>query len=475
MPAPFSRSRLAALLVALLVLSLPASANAARSLGLGFLDGVYTADPAERDPWLDRSAAVGSDILRIEIGWRALDAATRPAGFDARDPADPRYDFARADAAIVAATARGMQVLASFSRAPRWADGPGRPAGVTPGTWKPSAKALEEYGAALARRYSGSFPDPARPGRTLPRVRAFQVWNEPNLDTYLNPQWSGRRAASPALYRRMLSAFHRGVRSVGSKAIVVTAGTAPFGDPQPGGKRVMPARFWRELLCLRNSGRGLRTTACPSPARFDVLAHHPYSVGRPRRKALNADDVSIPDIGKLTRLLRHAERSGRTLPRKRHRIWVTETSYDSSPPDPRGVKEATHARYLAEAFFLLWRQGVDTITWFQIRDQEPLPSFAASNQSGVFFRDGRPKLAARAFRFPFVTERAARGRLRAWGRSPAAGQVTIERLRGGTWRAVRTVRAKRNGTFLTLLPRAGTPERLRARTAGEISLTWTQR
>jgi len=451
------------------------NANAARGLSLGFLDSVYTADPAERDAWLDRTAAVNATILRIEIGWPAPDTATKPAGFNARNPADPHYDFSRADASIVAARARGLQVLASFSRAPRWVDGSGRPASVTPGTWKPSPSALEDYGAALARRYSGSFPDPARPGRMLPKVEAFQVWNEPNLNVYLNPQWKGKRAESPRLYRRMLTGFYRGVKSVSSAPLVVTAGTAPFGD-RPGGNRVMPARFVRELLCLRRGHKGrLRTSSCSQPARFDVLSHHPYSVGKPRRKALNADDVSIPDIGKLTRLLRFAERKRRALPHKRHRMWVTETSYDSSPPDPNGVPLTTQARYLEEAFYLLWRQGIQTITWFQVRDQAPVPSFAETNQSGVFFRDGRPKPSAVAFRFPFVVERASRRKLRAWGRSPLAGRVTIERLRGGSWRTLRTVQVARSATFLVRLPRASTPDRLRARVGAETSLTWTQR
>ena len=366
-------------------------------------------------------------------------------------------------------------MLASFTGAPAWVDARGRPRDVTPGTWKPSPKALEEYGAALARRYSGRFPDPARPGQRLPRVRAFQVWNEPNLDKYLNPQWTRTRATSPKVYRGMLNGFYRGVKSVGSKALVVTAGTAPFGDAQPGGRRVQPARFWRELLCLRSIRGAIRRVPCRTPARFDVLAHHPYSVGRPRRKALNADDVSIPDIVKLTRLLRIAERSGRALPRKRHPVWVTETSYDSSPPDPDGVPSATHARWLAEAFYLLWRQGVNTITWFQVRDQLPVPSFAASNQSGVYLADGRAKLAARAFRFPLVAERATRTSHRVWGRSPVAGRVRIQRRSGTRWRTVRTARATRGGTFLLRVTRKNAGERLRARIGTETSLTWRAR
>jgi hypothetical protein len=270
----------------------------------------------------------------------------------------------------------------------------------------------------------------------------------------------------------MLTAFTNGVKSVRASALVVTGGTGPFGDPFPNGHRILPARFVRELLCLRRSkGRLLKTASCPSPARFDVLAHHPYSVGEPTRKALNADDVSIPDIGKLTRLLRAAERTGGALPRKRHRVWATEISYDSSPPDPQGVPAAQHARYLEQAFYLLWKQGVDTITWFQVRDQLPNPSYAASSQSGIYFADGRAKVAQRAFRFPLVAERASRASLRVWGRAPVAGSVRIERRTGSSWRLARTVRATRHGTFDVRIAARGRTS-VRARAGGETSLAW---
>jgi hypothetical protein len=458
------------LAAALLLVAAPAGADASNGLALGFLDSVFAAEAPERSPWLARAAASGSDILRVEIGWVAPSATTRPAGFDGRNPADPRYDFRRADAAILDATSRGLRVLASFTGAPLWAEGPDRPADAPPGSWKPDPAALDEYGAALAARYSGTFPDPARPGQALPRVDAFQPWNEPNLDKYLSPQWSGKHTFAPAHYRRMLSAFYRGAKSVRPDVLVVSAGTAPFGDPGTKGKRIMPARFVREMLCLRASRNRLQSTNCPEPARFDVLAHHPYSVGSPRRRALNADDVSIPDMGKLTRLLRAAERAGTLLPRKRHRLWVTEVSYDSSPPDPDGVPIERHARYLEEAFYLLWRQGVDTITWFQIRDQPPHPSYAASNQSGIYFVDGRPKLAQRAFRFPFVAERAGGGSLRVWGRAPVAGSVRIERRTATGWRLMRIVRARRHGTFLVRI--TGRRPTLRARIGSQTSLSW---
>lgn len=466
--------RLSGALLGLLLLAAcaPAGASAAAGLSLGFFDPMFvSADASERAPWLGRAVDSGADIVRIQIPWVAPDTPARPAGFDPRDPSDPGYAFSRADAAVVDAAARGLRVLVSFSGAPRWAEGPGRPAAAEAGSWRPDPQALEEYGAALARRYSGSFPDPARPGRMLPRAHAFQVWNEPNLSRHLTPQYSRGRTFAPAHYRRMLSAFYRGVKAQSPAALVVSAGTAPFGDPGVNGRRIMPAHFVREMLCLRSSRGRLRGTRCPAPAHFDVLSHHPYSVGSPRRRALNADDVSIPDLGKLTRLLRAAERSGGALPRRRHRLWVTEVSYDSSPPDPQGVPAARHARYLEEAFYLLWRQGVDTITWFRIRDQLPEPSYAATNQSGVYLADGQPKPAQRAFRFPFVTEPAGRRSLRAWGRAPVPGPVRIERRTGDGWRLVRTVQGRAHGTFLAsvAVPR-GT--RMRARVGDATSLSW---
>jgi hypothetical protein len=468
--------RAGAVLAATLAATLlnPAAAPAARPLQLGFLDFVYTsADPAERAAWIGRSVASAADILRIQVGWHVPDTPSPPAGFDARNPADPAYDFSHADAAIKDVTASGLRVLASFSGAPRWAEGPNRPASAPRGSWRPDPKALEDYGAALATRYSGSFPDPTEPGASLPRVDAFQVWNEPNLGNYLMPQWRRGRPFAPAHYRRMLNAFYRGVKSVRADALVVTAGTAPFGDPSPGGGRMMPARFVRELLCLRRARGQLHGLPCAEPARFDALSHHPYSVGSPSRPALNADDISIPDMGKLSTLLRKAEASGRALPRKRHRLWVTEVSYDSSPPDPDGVAIAEHARFVAQTLYVLWREHVDTITWFQIRDQAPEPDYAGTNQSGIYYRDGREKPAQRAFRFPFVAERAGRGAVRVWGRSPVAGTIVIERRTRAGWRALRTVRAARHGTFQVRV-RVGARTMLRARNAsnGETSMSW---
>lgn len=146
-------------------------------------------------------------------------------------------------------------------------------------------------------------------------------------------------------------------------------------------------------------------------------------------------------------------------------------SYDSAPPDPNAIPLARHARFLQETFFLLWRQGVDTILWFRIQDA-PAVETRATNQSGTFFIDGAPKPAAQAFRFPLVAERAGRGSVRVWGRAPVAGVVRIERRTASGWRLVATTRARRHGVFLVRIAARGRRVDLRARVAGETSLVW---
>jgi hypothetical protein len=114
---------------------------------------------------------------------------------------------------------------------------------------------------------------------------------------------------------------------------------------------------------------------------------------------------------------------------------VTEISWDSRPPDPHGVPEATRARWLQDSFYSLWRQGADTICWFLLRDQAPVPSYDTTYQSGLYTRAGKAKRSVRAFRLPIVLRRV-HGRTRIWGHTTLAGFVTIERRTGGAWKPI---------------------------------------
>lgn len=442
-------------------LAVPASAAAPAGMHLGFYDSSISFDgsPVVRAAWLDRLSGIKATRLRIGVDWSEIATRAPNPGENTADPAWPGYRWAPLDGAVAEASARGLDPILTPVFAPRWAEGPGRPSSGRAGAWRPDPTALAAFARAATLRY--------------PTVRYWQAWNEPNLDTYLSPQWVSGRAAAPAHYRRMLNAFYAAVKSVDPADVVITAGTAPFGDPGTKGARMRPARFVRELLCLR--GLALRPARCPNPAKFDALSHHPYSVGGPRRAALNTDDVSVPDLAKLTRPLRRAERTGRALPRKRHRVWVTELSWDSSPPDPDGVPAQRHARWLEESLYVLWRAGVDTVTWFLARDQAPAPSFGETYQSGVFLRDGTPKPAATAFAFPFVGIPVRDGRVRLWGKAPSADAVTVQRRTGAGWVRVAGFGEARPGRIFTRSVRLRRGTKLRAVSGSATSLTWSVR
>ncbi len=354
--------------------------------------------------------------------------------------------------------------------APAWAEGKNRPGfdKAHAGTWKPNAKRLGDFGTAIAKRYSGNFdPDGALGQPALPRVREFQLWAEPNLATYLTPQYKGKKRTSGDLYRKMLRGFYKGIKRAPGKATVVTGGTAPYGDLDPGGTRTQPVAFWRDVLCLKGQ-RALEPQKC-KPAKFDVLAHHPINVGAPSRHALSPDDASTPDIGRIRRVLDKARKTNRVEPGGPKPIYATEIWWDSKPPDPDGVPERKHANYLADSFYLLWKQHVRKVIWFQIRDQECTPTCGSTPQTGLFLRNGNPKLAADAFRFPFVAERRGKSSVFVWGLAPNGGDVAIQRKQGGNWHKVAEVHAGGNRVFAKKIRLRGNSQ-LRASAAGETSL-----
>ncbi len=437
-------------------------------LALSIVDASYlSGDATARTNAFTRSVTAGADSVTILAVWRSI-ATAEPT--DPSDPTDPAYNWARLDAAVREAAASGLKVQLLLNSAPDFAEGSGRPAPslARPGTWKPSPSALGEFATALAGRFSGSF-DPG--GGSLPAVRVFHLWAEPNLATYLTPQFEDGESFAPGQYRRMLNAFYAGIKSAQQTARVVAGGTAPYGDTTHSRfSRTQPALWWRTMLCLKEGARGarLQTTSCPDPARFDIAAHHPINIGAPARHALNHDDISTPDIGKLARILSRAKQTGRALPKRNKPIWATEIWWDSKPPDPNGLPLAKHARYLEEALSVLWRQGVSQVSWFQISDPDTT-AFSTTQQSGLFNLAGTAKPALRAYRFPFVADRKGRRRIGLWLRAPAPGRVILEQLRDGDWRQLRSFQVGPSRILATSLKTSKNPT-LRVSSAGETSL-----
>jgi hypothetical protein len=401
-------------------------------------------------------AELGADRVRLTAGWSVLApsprARRRPGRpFDARDSSTyPEAGFDALDRAVRAVGAAGMKVQIDIAFwAPRWAvakpsSNPDRQRYI------PNARAFANFAAAVARRYSGDFPDPRRPGRHLPAVRMYTTWNEPNHVSFLAPQWKavhgGRyRPYSPHVYRAMHEAAYREIKAVSGENLVLIGGLSSFGSTVPGKGAVPPLPFLRTMACVDAAMQPLQVPECRNagPLHADGLALHPYSVGvAPGTPAPHPDDVFLADLGRMDALLTQLREAGRID--QPWPLYLTEYGYDTG--DFAQTPE-TQAAYQGWSTFLAQRDpNVRMFAQFLLRDipdGRPRPY----TRSGLLYADGRPKPAAQAFKIPLYGAYAigADGQpalVLYGGVRPGDGRKTVrvERRDGttGQWAAVTT-------------------------------------
>jgi hypothetical protein len=408
-----------------------------------------------------RARSAGAGAVRIDVNWSKVAPSEEPSAEKASDPAFAGYQWDKVDRQVRLAVANGLDPILSVALAPRWAERGAGPRDI--GRTRPDPASYGRFAKAIALRYSGSFGG-------LPRVRAYQAWNEPNLAQYIWPQFINKAVVSAGHYRKMLNAFATAVHGVHTDNLVVAGGLAPFTSRD--GKRSewgsAPLNFMRLLLCVSKTGQA----TCSARSQFDVWAHHPYTSGGPTHHAFRPDDVSLGDLPDMDAVLDAGVRTRHIVSRRPPQFWVTEFAWDTRPPDPGGVPLALHARWTSEALYRMWDAGVSLVAWWGLRDTR-----GGNNpfQTGLYGGGGsiesdRPKPSLQAFRFPFVA--LPEGRLvRVWGRTPSSGPgtVVVQQRIGSAWKRRAVLRADRYGIFTTRLraPIAGT---MRARALGGTSL-----
>jgi hypothetical protein len=294
---------------------------------------------------LDALAATGTRATRVDVLWSEV-APRRPA--DPRDPDDPAYDWSRYDAIVRGLRARGVSVMLDFYRTPPWASRSGEP------TAAPRPAEGARFAGAIARRYSGSHPDPL--GGTLPAIRSLEVWNEPNLPGFWMPQCrrgaGGRaRLVSPRVYAALLAASWREVKRVAPGIEVVggvagPAGRSPRSCPADGRAAVGSLDF-------------ARMVADEGPP-LDAWSLHLYPLGSPLQA------VFVPSWSTVPRVVRQVDRLRRGAP-----IHVTETGYHTSYNRFHRyfVSEAQQAAWVDETLAAAVRHPrVQLVTWFNFQD-----------------------------------------------------------------------------------------------------------
>ena len=414
-----------------------ASTAEAKPFLRGFAEPAFEHESAEeRAFWFDQSIRANTNIARINVSWRGSLAGGKPVL--PTNPNDPGYNFARADRAVIDAATHGQQILITVFDAPEFAEGSGQPGDAPDGTWRPDPAAIAEFAEAIATRYSGNFIPVGGVG-ALPRVQSFEAWNEPNLSQYLTPQYdSGKgKQVSGDLYRGIVNAFYDGVQAAGSGAAVVAGATAPFGDPaEDKPTRTRPLIFLREAFCLNNKLKGVK---CSDPARFDIVSHHPITIGHgPDYSALSPDDASMADFDQVIKTVRAAEKQNTIGGANKHPAWATEFWWETKPPDggDNAVPIKKHARWMSESQYTLWKQGAEAAIHLRLQDDESQADSIGGEQSGLFFFDRTEKLSFEGFRFPFVGDRTSKKKVKVWTISPTSGSLEIQEKRGSGYRTI---------------------------------------
>ena len=215
--------RIARLVVVLSVLAgvLAPASFAAERMWVGFHDDPSFRWVNDRESRVQGSASLNATIIRLLVQWNLV-AKTRPT--TATDPFDPAYEFSDIDEAVRAAQENDQEVILTISGTPRWANG-----GKSPNVMPTRVSDFTSFARAIASRYSGRFVG-------YPYVRFWSVWNEPNLQLFLSPQFDAQgRSVAPANYAKLAAAAYAGLKAGNPRALVSIGETSARGRDKANG------------------------------------------------------------------------------------------------------------------------------------------------------------------------------------------------------------------------------------------------
>ena len=301
---------------------------------------------------MNAHAATGVGVVREHLHWDRIERA--PGWFDWRD----------SDALFSAAAQRGMTVLPVIVDTPQFYST--RPEGVTTSGWPPSNPAyIKRFMTELARRYGarGTYWGCLLPGllcrRPYTPVRAWQIWNEPDLLAW----W--RTGPDPVAYTALLRQAYEGLKAGDSGAEVVL-----------GGLTVRVVVRGGYLDQLYDAG------AAPW---FDTLAVHPYAgsaggvvyhLGTIRQIAIDHGDGAVP-----IRVTEYGYATGGT------QMWVVDAQ----------CQAALLARTTRELSARRSQLGLRSIVEFQWRDTSTDLTLSWPHHAGMLWLNGSAKPALSAF------------------------------------------------------------------------------
>jgi hypothetical protein len=312
-----------------------------------FLEQEVEPEKRQRSLELLRDAGVG--WIRQELPWEQIEPVAKG---QTTDPKFGESTWAKFDDIVERANSLGLNLILRVDTSPRWA----LPADAPDGRGPPLREAdYWDFLSQVATRYRG-------------KVAAYQVWNEPNL----NSEW-GRQPPDAAAYARLLRGASERIHAADPSARVLMAALAPTLTEN--------ADALNELTYLQELyDAGVRGT-------FDVLAVQAYGLrGGPDDPRVDRADVTFSRPLLVRQVM---ERNGDAATP----IWATEMGWNVNPPDfpiqsYGRVTPSLQARYTVRAFERVreqwpWMQVV--CVWYWKRPDE-----TNRNQDWFWFRLADP-------------------------------------------------------------------------------------
>ncbi len=319
----------------------------------------------------------------------------------------PIRNWDRYDNLLKAAADRGIRVYFNVTGpGPTWAmtKPPARYNSLR-NQWKPKPAAFKQFVQAVGARYSGTYRDENGSRGSLPRVRFWSLWNEPNQAGWLAPQWERRGGsivpASPALYRKLHQFGYRGLLATGHRSdtdIILMGETAPNGSDVRSAKAPMrPGFFLRELACIQPNGtpysgaaasaRDCGDFAARGPLIATGYAHHPYTKNVPPTVTdPNPDTLTMANISGLGTLLDDLASKTSGAIKAGLPLFMTEFGFETNPPDPfSGVPLADQAKFNMIGEYQAWQNPrILSQAQFLLRDVAPVKKHPKTSKAYWF-------------------------------------------------------------------------------------------
>ncbi len=445
-----------ALVVAAAALIVPGAASASKSQLTLLQDDGETLGGRDPEASMAEIANLGVDVVRVNIIYykifRNPSARRRPAGFDAADPNSPQYDWSQMDRFMRLADDNGLQVLGTITGpGPHFATRNPSRCRAVPCTTNPIPAEFGKFAAAVSKRYRG-------------QIDYYSIWNEPNLENWLQPQQKrpgiGKVQTEAVLYRKL---FIAGYKSI-AKFDRARRNRVSFGEVAAISE---PLALLTAALCLdvngdKFRGRQAKRHGCAGKVPklnvggFAVHPYNPGAYGTPHSRTRSRYALPMAYMPRLHRLIDRAKKLGRIT--RRAPILSTEFGFQSKPPDRLAPSLAKQAQYINETDRLFYADPrVIMVGQYELADEPRVDIFNTGLRFAALKGRGK-KPAYDAYIVPLVVTRLSANKVEVYGQVRPGGSASVQiqvSKGGGAFRAVRTVRTSSRGMFKVNVSRAG--------------------